>query len=953
MCRIFEFIIRGFSLESRSIQRFCGVRISDGRLRIFWTKHHSVTDGWSSPMLLNNFFSLCYDEETMPTTPFRNHIEWLTKQDTESSKVFWRESLKNLDKTTPLVFPKPEESPMNEGKYANATSTVHLPDLKEVCKRLGTTASTIFRTAWSLVLQQYTRSDYIKFGSVVSGRDSDVEGVEQIISVMINTVPILVNVSPSLTISQVISSVHDYSVDLAHHGHYSLSDIKSWSQATMTDDIFETIVAYENYPSVEEKATETRSYSFDMIAAAESTDAKLTVAIVPDDDDHHIFFSYSTSDVSPSVIRMLQDRFAAVITKITCQEWLDKAVIDLDEPCDYERSILQTSCYGPSNPLPYELLHHAFEERAAKKPHLLAVEYEGKSITYGELNDQATTLAHELVSLGVGVGSRVAVVMERCLEFPIGLLAVLKAGGSMMPLDATFPANRLTFMLGDANASVVVTTEQYRAQLAASQKTMALISPATRNDEAYVVYTSGSTGKPKGVPVLHCGAVNCIEFDLGDMFIDEGMRMMQFRAIGSDVFEWEVWKALSRGAGLVFRSDNVFTTLITVDILSCTPTGLSLLGNPKQYPNLKLVAVGGEALSTSLKDLWSEHVVLTNCYGPSECAIQTHERQLHTDTPVTVGKPMQNVSCYILDESQRQVPVGAVGEFYLGGICVSPGYINLPEQTAERFLDDPFVSGGGRMFRTGDFGRLLPNGNFEVLGRKDSQVKLKGCRIELEEIGETMMRHPQVTAAAAIVKDKTHLVGYFTPPTVNVDELRSVVSSYLPVYMVPAVWVPLESMPQSTSGKTDRLALEAMDVIVEVESLETEVEKRFAIVWSQVLKVDASKIGRTTSFFALGGDSISAIRLVAKAKQAGFVLTSSLVMKHSTLDAMLRVAKLEQVELSASKSDNVHGIVPLTPIQHATFEHPWKNIHFWNLSMTLKPRSTVGLSELRTLYPNW
>ncbi|KAG9408994.1 hypothetical protein AC1031_020898 [Aphanomyces cochlioides] len=235
---------RGFSLESRSFQRFCGVRISDGRLRIFWTKHHSVTDGWSSPMLLNNFFSLCYDEETMPTTPFRNHIEWLTKQDTESSKVFWRESLKNLDKTTPLVFPKPEESPMNEGKYANATSTVHLPDLKEVCKRLGTTASTIFRTAWSLVLQQYTRSDYIKFGSVVSGRDSDVEGVEQIIGVMINTVPILVNVSPSLTISQVISSVHDYSVDLAHHGHYSLSDIKSWSQATMTDDIFETIVAW-------------------------------------------------------------------------------------------------------------------------------------------------------------------------------------------------------------------------------------------------------------------------------------------------------------------------------------------------------------------------------------------------------------------------------------------------------------------------------------------------------------------------------------------------------------------------------------------------------------------------------------------------------------------------------------------------------------------------------------
>ncbi|CAK4498974.1 unnamed protein product, partial [Aphanomyces euteiches] len=199
----------------------------------------------------------------------------------------------------------------------------------------------------------------------------------------------------------------------------------------------------------------------------------------------------------------------------------------------------------------------------------------------------------------------------------------------------------------------------------------------------------------------------------------------------------------------------------------------------------------------------------------------------------------------------RQVPVGVVGEIYLGGICVSPGYINLPEQTAERFLDDPFVSGGGRMFRTGDYGRLLPNGNFEVQGRKDSQVKLKGYRIELEEIGEAMMRHPQVTAAAAIVKDKTHLVGYFTPATVNVDDLRSLVSSYLPVYMMPAVWVGLDSMPQNVNGKTDRLALEAMDVIVKMETLTSDAERRLAKLWSQMLNVDTNKIGRTTSFFAL------------------------------------------------------------------------------------------------------
>ena len=185
---------------------------------------------------------------------------------------------------------------------------------------------------------------------------------------------------------------------------------------------------------------------------------------------------------------------------------------------------------------------------------------------------------------------------------------------------------------------------------------------------------------------------------------------------------------------------------------------------------------------------------------------------------MTIGKPLPNVTSYVLDDMQRPVPIGVVGEIYLGGICVSPGYINLPEQTAERFLDDPFIPGGGRMFRTGDFGRLLPNGHFEILGRRDSQVKLKGYRIELDEVAEAMMQHPDVTAAAAIVKDKTHLVGYFSPANVDVASLRSVVESHLPVYMVPAVWVGLDVMPQNTNGKIDKKALEAMDVVVEVES---------------------------------------------------------------------------------------------------------------------------------------
>ncbi|CAK4698598.1 unnamed protein product [Aphanomyces euteiches] len=537
---------------------------------------------------------------------------------------------------------------------------------------------------------------------------------------------------------------------------------------------------------------------------------------------------------------------------------------------DVETSIQEGSCvFGPSVNVPFQLLQQPFEARASSKPLLRAVEFKNESLTYGELNVIADKLAWTLITLGVTTGTRVAVVMERCLEFPVGLLAVLKAGGSMMPLDATFPVNRLKFMLADANVSVVVTTEQFRAQVEALDLVIPIVffttddmrtapvppefaTSASRFDEAYVVYTSGSTGTPKGVPVLHGGIVNTVYFCSPQMYA-EGLRVAQVFSIAFDGCQLDVWGALSFEATLVLRGDDIFETLTMVDCVMCTPTALSQLGDPSTFANLKFVALAGEQISPTLKDQWSRHVTFLNKYGPTECSAVTHEAVLDPNTPVTVGPPLPNFNCYVLDDNMVPVPVGEVGEIYLGGICVSPGYINLPEQTAERFLEDPFVSGGGRMFRTGDYGRLLPNGNFEVHGRKDSQVKLKGYRIELDEIGEAMMRHPQVTAAAAIIKDKTHLVGYFTPKTVDLESLSNVVASFVPAFMAPSVWIALESMPQNANGKIDRRALERLDVSDEVEALISNAELLLARIWAEVLCIEIAQIGRQASFFCFGG----------------------------------------------------------------------------------------------------
>ncbi|RLO10725.1 hypothetical protein DYB28_001953, partial [Aphanomyces astaci] len=381
----------------------------------------------------------------------------------------------------------------------------------------------------------------------------------------------------------------------------------------------------------------------------------------------------------------------------------------------------------------------------------------------------------------------------------------------------------------------------------------------------------------------HGGATNVMVHSSAPVGIVQHARVMQFMAVSFDGFQMDMWKCLSHGATLVLRDNDFMETLkLSIDAFACTPTALGLLGHPCNYPRVKVVSVGGEACPLALKDLWAPYVRFMNLYGPSECAIMTHYAELRPGDPVTIGRPLENVHSYILDPDQRPVPVGVVGELCLGGVCVSPGYINLPHQTNERFIPDPFVQ-GGVMFRTGDLGRLLLDGNFELLGREDSQVKLKGYRIELDEVAGAMMQHPDVVSAAAIVKDKSHLVGYFTPASVAIEKLQQIVAAHLPVYMVPAVWVGLDVMPQNSNGKIDKNALQSLEVEVQVEALETQSERRMAKIWAQVLGVNVNDIGRRTSFFSIGGDSISAIRVVQLCKKAGWHILASELLLSNTL----------------------------------------------------------------------
>ncbi|KAF0711903.1 hypothetical protein As57867_004980, partial [Aphanomyces stellatus] len=900
---------RGFTLMSKSYHRFAAARISDGRIRVFWTHHHSLMDGWSLQLVMDKLLSICYGEEYNATfVPFKDHIEWLAQQDEEPSRLFWESALANSDQSQQLALPKPHlDGQTSQTKYKALALTVPLPGMTSVCRKLGVTPSSVFRAAWSIVLQQYTRSEYVTFGSVVSGRDTGLDGVDKIIGMLINTVPIQVHVSTGGLTDDLIVDVHRLSTDIVQYSHCSLVDVKRWAKVAPEGQLFDTILVYENYPPSEMDKSKLRPFTLEVQSDKEFVDCPLCVVIESKDDAFTFGFKYIARDIDENIVDFIGERFVNVAKELTKPSAI--TISFLDTPMDVENSLLLNSSSGPVLPVPYALLHHACENQAKLNPNLRALEYEEEFLSYGDLNSHADNLACQLSAVGARIGTRVAIIMSRCLEFPVSLLATLKVGGVIMAMDASFPAQRLSFMLLDSNASVVISTEKHRAKICDMNLGIPVIfvsneqlqssnqvfqpsaeNKATVNDEAFVVYTSGSTGKPKGVPVLHGGAVNIITHSAMEADIKEGVRVMQFMAIGFDACQWETWKTLSNGAILVIRSDDL-TSLSKVNVLMCTPTGLSLFGHPSDYPNLKCVCVAGESVPHHLKELWAPYVCFMNVYGPTECSISTHFVKLDMGDAITVGSPVPNVTSYVLDKFHQQVPVGVVGEMYLGGVCVSSGYINLPEQNIERFVPNPFSANTSRMFRTGDLCRLLPSGQFEILGRLDSQVKLKGYRIELEEVAEAMTQHPGITTAAVIVKDNCYLVGYFTPANVNVHELERSVADHLPTYMVPSVWVGLEAMPLNTNGKIDKIVLQELDVAHEVQVLQSEAEHKMAEVWSEVLNVALSVIGRRTSFLALGGDSITAIRLVAKAKQMGFSLTSAAVMKHTTLEAMTHIAK--------------------------------------------------------------
>ncbi|KAL2913774.1 hypothetical protein HK105_206790, partial [Polyrhizophydium stewartii] len=625
--------------------------------------------------------------------------------------TFWRSQLAVADPLVPLSLGGPRTPP---GLVPAPTlRTVPLP----AAAGLSTSAVAVAAAA---TVAKFKRSSDAVVGIAVAGTDP----------ATCTIVPVRIVLNDSTTVSDAVAAASESIHEATEHSPVDLAQLRAWCGLSPSDPVCDVVLCIGKASNASLEADLASTGTAIALAVDTSTDGGSVTSI----HDGRML----NEDQAASVV----NEFAFTVGHLLSTLADKGTVASLWTLSPAQHAQIARLSHGERVPLPFSLVHHGFEARAKQHPDWRAVEHGDAHLSYGDLDACGCALAASLASHGVQRGSRVAVVMQRSIEFVVALVGVLKAGATIVPVDSSFPADRIQFMLDDASVCAIVTTASEvdriaqlsvgdRAVVVADARALLLsgvsFTPSaqhtgTGDDDFAIIYTSGTTGKPKGVPVTHKGVAN-VAVNLGNKFgCFEGARMAQFMAISFDGCQWETWSALSHGAVLVLREEDAFKTVSAVTSLFVTPTGLSQIGEPETLPNLHTVSLGGEACPRDLKDKWAKSVNVMNAYGPTEISIMSHMSKLEFGLEIIIGQPIPNATSLITDSQGRSVPVGVVGEICLGGIGVSRGYINLPDLTAQRFVPDPFSpEPGARMFRTGDLGRLLPDGNFEILGRMDDQ----------------------------------------------------------------------------------------------------------------------------------------------------------------------------------------------------------------------------------------
>jgi amino acid adenylation domain-containing protein/non-ribosomal peptide synthase protein (TIGR01720 family) len=941
---------QGFDLSQAPLMRFDLIRLDEQRYVFIQHHHHILMDGWCLAITFHEIHDsyLAFKQGQSPQLPtprpYRDYIAWLQQED--SAQHYWQQRLAGLMSPTPLPIlnHKTETPDYQEASFhLDAKSTQQLQGFQKA-QRL--TLNTLIQGAWGLLLSRYSRESDVCFGVTVSGRHVPLSGIEQMMGLFINTLPLRIEVNPAYRVKDYLQKIQTQHQNDNRYAHSPLFEIQNVSQVPNGIALFESLLVFENYPLDDVFESSAACFQIDNFHAIEYNNYPLTVLMIPGE-SLGFTVSYDDSRISFESIEQLWGHLKSLLMGMVNNP--EQSISQLSMLTEKEIQQLQ-AWNDTATDYPFEqTLVDLFEQQVEKTPDNIAVVFENQQLSYRELNLQSNQLAHYLLKLETDNGSLItdncliAIAVERSLEMVIGLLGILKAGCAYVPIDPNYPAARIRYMLDDSAAPLLLTQSHLKAQLPAFEcmvvcldatefANQPLVNPDMKpqvTDLAYVIYTSGSTGKPKGVAIEHLSSIQLIHW--AHQVFDSAQLggVLASTSICFDLSIFELFVPLSQGGSVIVVKDalqlqETNETLLPMTLLNTVPSAATALLNADAIPNsVQVINLAGEPLKKDLvqalyKATSAQHIY--NLYGPSEDTTYSTFTCVAQDSPEapTIGKPIANTRIYILDAQHQPQPPGIPGELGIAGYGLARGYLNRPKLTAEKFIEIELFGKTERIYKTGDLARWLPDGNLEYLGRIDSQVKLRGFRIELGEIEAVLSQHQAVNEAVVILSeadDNKRLVAYLTTDAesnVLVMELKDWLKTRLPDYMVPSHFTVLDELPLTPNGKIDRKALPEPSIETATGTKPvTPTEALLASLWAFVLKREV--IHREDNFFELGGHSLLATQLIARIRDSfQLELPVRAVFEHpqlsnlaKTIDTATSDVRLPPIEMQPDESPKV------------------------------------------------
>ncbi|MBN3990706.1 MAG: amino acid adenylation domain-containing protein [Nostoc sp. NMS2] len=894
---------RPFDLATEALIRTTLIMLSETEHALLVCIHHIVFDGWSLSVFIQELAALynAYSQGQPPSLmplPIQYadfaiwQRDWLQGDVLQSQLSYWQQQLASAPALLSLPTDRPRPAVQTfAGAYQEFVLSVELTDrLEKLSQEQGCTLFMTLLAAYNTLLYRYTKQSDILVGSTIANRDrSEIEGL---IGFFVNNLVMRTNLAGNPSFSELLTRVREVALSAYSHQNLPFEMLVEALQPERDlshTPIFQVMFVLQNAPISE---VELSGLTVSPLMSKGIT-AKFDLTLIMQNTATGLIgvWEYNTDLFDASTIKRMSNHFVTLLSAIVANPQQQISQLPLLTEVEQRQLLVEwnnTQADYPSD----RSIHQLFEEQVKRTPDAVAVVFDNQQLTYYQLNCRANQLAHYLRSLGVKPDVLVGICVERSLDMVVGLLGILKAGGAYLPLDPEYPQERLSFMLEDAQVSVLLTQKRLIQRLPECQAKLVCLDEsweqiAQNNQDnptsgvkafhlAYVIYTSGSTGRPKGVMVEHKGLCNLTQAQIQTFGLHSDSRVLQFASFSFDASIWEIVLALGSGATLYLGTkDSLLPGKPLIEQLrdrcitniTLPPSALAVMP-VEELPALQTIIVGGEACSAELIRQWSAGRNFFNAYGPTEATVcATIAKCTEDDEKISIGRAIANTQVYILDENLQPVPVGVPGELHIGGVGLARGYLNRPELTQEKFISNPF--GSGRLYKTGDLVRYLPDGNIEYIGRIDNQVKIRGFRIELAEIETLLGQHGDVQICCVIAHEGTpgnkRLVAYIVPQkdvTLTPDELRQFLANKLPGYMVPAAFVILESLPLTPNGKVDRRALPNPDLHQELSDYvmpKTEVERIIAGIWQKALAVE--KVGIYNNFFELGGHSLLLVKI--------------------------------------------------------------------------------------------